>query len=75
MENLGQDGDAATHMLDWDKNHPIGVEDLVLGLEDTLKTTTTGSKTHKKKSTIRLTIRINALCPPKVPSLQALGLV
>ena len=36
------------------KNHPIGVEDLALGLEEcenshTLITTTTGSKTSKKE--------------------------
>ena len=60
------------------KNHPIGVEDLVLGLEEcenshTLTTTITGAKTSQ--STIRLTVRINVLCPPKVPSLQAFGLV
>ena len=34
-----------------------------------------GPKTHKKKSTVRLTYRINVLCPLKVSSLQALGLV
>ena len=34
-----------------------------------------GSKTHKKKSTVRLTYRINVLQPPKVSSLQVLGLV
>ena len=33
-----------------------------------------GAKAHKKKSTIRLTYRINVLCPPKVSSLQVLGL-
>ena len=53
------------------KTHPIGVEDLVVDLEeyedsDTL-TTITVSKTHKKKSTIGLTIIINALCHPKGP--------
>ena len=32
-------------------------------------------KTHKKKPTIRLTTKShNALCPPKIPSLKALGL-
>ena len=34
-----------------------------------------GPKTYKKKSTNRLTIRINVLCPPKIPSFQALHLV
>ena len=29
---------------------------------------------QKKKSTVRLTYRINALCPPMVSSLQVLGL-
>ena len=71
----------AIQRLDWDQywdfhpqdSHPIGVEDFVLGLKDdenshTLTTTTTGSNTHKKP-TIRETIRINALCLPKVPSL------
>ena len=29
---------------------------------------------HKKKPTIRLTTRVTMLWPPKVPSLQALGL-
>ena len=33
-----------------------------------------GPKAHKKKSTVRLTHRINVLCPPKVSSLQVLGL-
>ena len=46
--------DAATQMLGGDKNHPIGVEDLVLGLEEyenshTLTTTTPGSNNSQNE--------------------------
>ena len=65
----------ATQKLDWDQHwdfhvpdsHQSGDEDLVLVLN--VKTLThsqqqpQGPKSHKKKPTIRLTIRINALSP------------
>ena len=66
----------ATQWLDWDqcwdfhpqKIHPIGVEDLVLGLNECETHTHSqqqpqGPQIHKKKPIIRLTIRINALSP------------
>ena len=64
------------------KNHPIGVEDLVLGLKEceTLSHTQQpqqqqSPKTHKKKSTIRLAIITIFCAPPKVASLPVLSLV
>ena len=68
--------DAATQRLDWDQNHPIGVEDLVLGLEEcenshTLTTTTTGSKNSQKEANNQTDNQNSVLCPPKVPSLQS----
>ena len=46
--------DAVTQRLVWIKNHPIGVEDLVLGLEEceyshTFTTTTTGSQNSQQE--------------------------
>ena len=60
------------------KNHPIGVEDFVLGLEEcenchTL--TTTWSKNSPKEVNNQTNNQNNVLCPPKVPCLQVLGLV
>ena len=57
----------------------FGVEDLVLGLEEsdnshTLTTTTTGSKNSQEEVNSQIDLQNSVLCPPKVSSLQALGL-
>ena len=58
----------------------FGVEETVLGLGEcenshTLKTTTTGSKCSQKEANNQTNYHDhNTLGPPKVPSLQALGL-
>ena len=81
---------SATHRLYgdqcWDfcpqESHPIGVEDLVLGLKEhenshtltTTTTTTTGSKSSQQEVNIRLMIRINALCPQRSLLLKLLVL-
>ena len=62
------------------KNHPIGVEDLVLGFEKnvkthTLTTTTAGSKNSQKEANNQTDNQNQCSVPPKVPSLQVLGLV
>ena len=59
------------------KNHPIGVEDLVLGLKEyeNLTTTTTGSKNSRKEANNQTDNQNSVLCPPKIPSLHILGLV
>ena len=40
----------------------------------TLTTTTTGSKNSQKEANNQTSNQNSVLCPPKVPSLQALGL-
>ena len=62
------------------KTHPIGVEDLILGLKEcenshTLTTTTTGSKNSQKEANNQTDNQNSVLCPPKAVSLQVLGLV
>ena len=58
------------------KTHPIGVEDLVLGLKDYEKlttTTTTGPKKSQKEANNQTDNQNSVLCPPpppKIPSLQ-----
>ena len=68
----------------WDfcpqESHPIGVEDLVLGLKEhenshTLTTTTTtGSKSSQQEVNNQTDDQNQCCVPPKVPSLLALGL-
>ena len=69
--------DAATQML---VCCTIGVEVLVLGLEEcensqTSTTTTTGSKTLQKEVNNQIDNQDQCSVPPKVPSLQGLDLV
>ena len=61
------------------KNHPIIVEDLVLGRKEcenshTLTTTTTGSKNSQKEVYNQTDNQNSVLCPLKVASLQVLCL-
>ena len=72
--------DAATQMLDCDETiTQFGVQDLVLGLKKcenshTLTATTTGSKNSQKEANNQTDSQNSVLRPPKVPSLQILGL-
>ena len=67
--------DAASQMF---VCHPIGIQDLVFGLEEcenshTLTTTTTGTKNPQKEVNNQIDIQTQFSVPPMVPSLQALG--
>ena len=78
----------ATQRLYWDQHwdnfppqegHPIGVEDLVLGLKEcenshTLTTTITGSKNSQKEANNQTDNQNQYSVPSKVPSLLVLGL-
>ena len=77
----------ATQRLDWDQrwnfhpqvSHPIGVEDLVLSLKVCETRThsqqqSKGPKLTKRSQQSDSQSESNALWPPKVPSLLALGL-
>ena len=68
----------ATQRLDWDQywdfhlqdSHPIGVENLVLGLKEcenahTLTTTTTGSKNSQKEVNNQTDNQNQCIVPPK----------
>ena len=54
-------------------NEPI--DEVVMNVKRlTLTTTTTGSKNSKKEANNQTSNQNSVLCPPKVPSLQILGL-
>ena len=62
--------DAATQRWDCDQNHPIGVEDLVLGWKEcvnshTLTTTTTGSQNSQKEANNQTDNQNQCSVPPK----------
>ena len=77
----------ATQWVDWDqcwdfhpqKSHPIGVEDLVLGLNEcenshAFTTATTGSKNSQKEANNQTDNQNQCSFSPKFPSLPVLGL-